>query len=69
MSLVSDKKFRNLDKIIADDFLASLPPNERDYLSHIAERTVDTDLYMVHLIPHACVPYYRQIKSFLLVIF
>lgn len=61
--VLSDKKFFALDKLIAEDFLASLPPNERNYLAHIAGQPVDTDLYMVHLVPHACVaPIIEPIK-------
>lgn len=48
--------FKELDKLVCDDFLARLPPIFRNN-SGITETpegaTLDTDLYMVHIIPHA----------------
>ncbi|TFK57178.1 hypothetical protein OE88DRAFT_1650795 [Heliocybe sulcata] len=46
------KGFKELDSLVCVDFLNSLPPNYRDV--YVGEgNTVDTDLYMVHIIPHA----------------
>jgi len=50
--------FINLDKLVTSDFITSLPPGFRNPIggnggdgSHI-----DTDLYLVHLLPHALSP-------------
>ena len=49
--------FRSLDKLVALDFLNSLPSNFRSLLIRVdgndSEARIDTDLYMVHIIPHA----------------
>lgn len=48
--------FKELDKLVCEDFLANLPPIFRNNAG-ITEKpegaTVNTDLYMVHIIPHA----------------
>jgi hypothetical protein len=46
--------FQALDKLVCSDFLASLPPAHK-HLGMDDEGSIDTDLYLVHLIPHACV--------------
>ncbi|KAI5124715.1 hypothetical protein M0805_004321 [Coniferiporia weirii] len=50
-----DPMFRGLDKLVATDFLESLPMEYRGYLYTMGQNpdAVDTDLFMVHLIPHA----------------
>ena len=49
--------FRALDKLVAVYFLESLPPKYRDYLKGLDQtpsaHDFDTDLYLVHLVPHA----------------
>jgi hypothetical protein len=48
--------FKELDKLVCDDFLANLPPIFRNNpgITETPEgATLDTDLYMVHIIPHA----------------
>jgi hypothetical protein len=51
--------FRALEKLVAVDFLESLPLQYKEYLNRVDQspetQELDTDLYMVHLIPHACV--------------
>lgn len=45
--------FEELDKLVCLDFLANLPPGA----SHLGVSddggALDTDLYMVHVVPHA----------------
>ena len=48
-----DQSFLALDKLVAVDFLDRLPFEYKRYLQHMSESPIDTDLYMVHLIPHA----------------
>lgn len=49
--------FKSLDKLVADDFLENLPAQYHRYLYDLGQCPetvgIDTDLYMVHLIPHA----------------
>ena len=48
--------FETLDKLVAHDFLESLPhayKNHAGVTDSIGNRVFDTDLYMVHIIPHA----------------
>ena len=48
--------FRALEKLVAEDFLASLPHAYRNYLHVLGQNpnvVLDNDLYLVHLIPHA----------------
>ena len=51
--------FRALDRLVAIEFLSSLPHAYRNCLG-VGEApdgtNIDTDLYLVHLIPHALVP-------------
>ncbi len=46
--------FKELDRLVAQDFLQSLPA-EFKHLDITSDGVLDTDLYMVHLVPHACV--------------
>lgn len=50
-------KFRTLDRLCGEQFLASLPPDYKNYLYTMVQHPdfIDTDLYMVHLVPHAYV--------------
>jgi len=47
--------FKELDTLVCTDFLANLPPLYKHNfgLTEAPDGTVDTDLYMVHVIPHA----------------
>jgi hypothetical protein len=51
--------FEELDRLVAAEFIASLPPRFRNGLSELESMYggggLDTDLYLVHLIPHAYV--------------
>jgi hypothetical protein len=50
--------FEELDKLISAEFLNSLPhtyKNNHGVNDAPSGSTLDTDLYMVHIIPHACV--------------
>jgi hypothetical protein len=50
--------FELLDKLVCNDFLESIPQEYKHNFGIGDVGTgVDTDLYMVHLIPHACVSY------------
>ncbi|OJT03012.1 hypothetical protein TRAPUB_6355 [Trametes pubescens] len=44
--------FKELDRLVAQDFLQSLPA-EFKHLDITSDGVLDTDLYMVHLVPHA----------------
>ncbi|KAL5495283.1 hypothetical protein ACEPAI_746 [Sanghuangporus weigelae] len=52
-SPLRDHSFLTLDKLVAVDFLQNLPLEYKHYLQNMSESQIDTDLYMVHLIPHA----------------
>lgn len=48
--------FKELDKLVYSDFLESLPPifrNNTWIIDGPNGSSLDTDLYMVHIIPHA----------------
>ncbi|THH11119.1 hypothetical protein EW145_g858 [Phellinidium pouzarii] len=47
--------FRTLDKLVSGGFLESLPTEYKSYLYTMGQNpdSVDSDLFMVHLIPHA----------------
>jgi hypothetical protein len=48
--------FKALDNLVANDFLASLPLAYQDCLGHIIDpiqMTIDTDLFLLHMVPHA----------------
>lgn len=48
--------FKELDKLVCTDFLESLPPifkNNSGVTDAPEGCTLDTDLYMVHIVPHA----------------
>lgn len=50
--------FEELDRLVSTDFLNSLPhiyKNDHGVSDAPNGSTLDTDLYMVHIIPHACV--------------
>jgi hypothetical protein len=51
--------FEELDRLVSVDFIASLPPHFKtsfnDLESMYGGGGLDTDLYLVHLIPHAYV--------------
>lgn len=51
--------FRTLDRLCGEDFLASLPADYKNYLFTMIQQpdNLDTDLFMVHLVPHAYVGY------------
>ncbi|KAI0361192.1 hypothetical protein OH77DRAFT_1585344 [Trametes cingulata] len=44
--------FKELDRLVAQDFLQSLPPEFKN-VDITSDGALDTDLYMVHLVPHA----------------
>ncbi|KAI0830703.1 hypothetical protein BC628DRAFT_1312698 [Trametes gibbosa] len=44
--------FKALDRLVAQDFLESLPPQFK-HVDITSDGALDTDLYMVHLVPHA----------------
>ena len=44
--------FKELDQLVHVDFLESLPANYR-HLGLSEDGALDTDLYMVHVVPHA----------------
>ena len=46
--------FEELDRLVCVDFLASIPPSHKHYGIN-DDGSIDTDLYLVHLIPHAYV--------------
>ena len=54
--------FKELDQLVAQDFLHSLPP-EFKHWEITADGALDTDLYMVHLVPHAYVPFHSQVTT------
>jgi hypothetical protein len=49
--------FEELDRLVCTEFIASLPPRFRNGLSEVESMYggggLDTDLYLVHLVPHA----------------
>ncbi|KAI0286941.1 hypothetical protein BGY98DRAFT_942832 [Russula aff. rugulosa BPL654] len=49
--------FEELDRLVSSEFIASLPPRFKNGLSELESMYggggLDTDLYLVHLIPHA----------------
>ncbi|KAF8481091.1 hypothetical protein DFH94DRAFT_441748 [Russula ochroleuca] len=49
--------FEELDRLVSTEFIASLPPRFRNGLSEVESMYggggLDTDLYLVHLVPHA----------------
>ena len=49
--------FEKLDSLVSVDFLENLPPifKNKNGVTSLLEGKLDTDLYMVHLIPHAYV--------------
>ena len=50
--------FKELDSLVSVDFLENLPPifkNKNSITNLLEGNKLDTDLYMVHLIPHAYV--------------
>lgn len=44
--------FKDLDQLVCDDFLENIPTNYK-HLGFSDNGGVDTDLYMVHVVPHA----------------
>jgi hypothetical protein len=46
--------FEELDNLVCVDFLASIPGSHK-HCGLNEDGTLDTDLYLVYLIPHACV--------------
>ena len=46
--------FEELDRLVAQDFLHSFPQDYK-HLGVSDDGGLDTDLYMAHLVPHACV--------------
>lgn len=44
--------FHELDQLVCVDFLESLPPTYK-HLGLSETGQLDTDLYMVHIVPHA----------------
>jgi hypothetical protein len=55
--------FEELDRLVSMDFIDRLPPRFKSSFSELESMYggggLDTDLYMVHLIPHACVTLIR----------
>ncbi len=53
--------FEELDRLVSTEFIASLPPLFKNGLSELESMYggggLDTDLYLVHLIPHAYVTF------------
>ena len=47
-----DPAFRELDKLLCDDFLESFPATYKN-IGLSEDGTLDTDLYMAHVVPHA----------------
>ena len=51
--------FEELDRLVSTDFIASFPPRFKNSLGDMESMYggggLDTDLYLVHLIPHAYV--------------
>lgn len=49
------QRFRTLDRLCGDDFLSSLPPDYKNHLYNMHQNpdNIDTDLFMVHIVPHA----------------
>lgn len=49
--------FEELDRLVSMDFIASLPPRFKNSFSELESMYggggLDTDLYLVHLVPHA----------------
>ena len=48
--------FEELDDLVSEKFLVNLPPiyrNNSGLSDALDSSTLDTDLYMVHIIPHA----------------
>ena len=49
--------FEELDQLVSMDFIASLPPRFKNSFSELESMYggggLDTDLYLVHLVPHA----------------
>lgn len=50
---IRDPALQNLDRLVAIDFLDRLPMEYKNYLHNMVGDDIDTDLFMVHLIPHA----------------
>lgn len=48
----SNPAFAALDQLVCESFLSSLPPEYR-HLGLGESGTLDTDIYMVHVVPHA----------------
>lgn len=44
--------FETLDKLVCTDFLESIPAAQK-HLGMTEDGSIDTDLYLVHIIPHA----------------
>jgi hypothetical protein len=53
--------FEELDQLVSTDFVASFPPRFRNAFSELESMYggggLDTDLYLVHLVPHAYVTF------------
>ena len=47
--------FEELDKLVSVDFLQSFPPEYKHLGVSDDGGALDTDLYMAHIVPHACV--------------
>ena len=48
--------FAALDRLVAVDFLASLPDEYKNYIVSLSQThgaAIDTELYLVHLVPYA----------------
>lgn len=57
-NIKSSPAFQALDRLVAVDFLANLPQGYKNCLGvgdPSGRTNIDTDLYLVHLIPHAYV--------------
>jgi hypothetical protein len=53
-NITTSKAFMNLDRLVQNDFLEKLPPTFKDPIGGAGVHSrIDTDLYLVHLLPHA----------------
>ena len=59
--------FEEMDRLVCMDFIASLPPRFRNGFSELESiyggGGLDTDLYLVHLVPHAYVTLWLVVRD------
>ena len=65
--------FEELDRLVSMEFITSLPPRFKNSFSELESMYggggLDTDLYMVHLVPHAYVTSIRFLRPTLTCLF